>query len=142
MDVGRPRSFDEGQVLDAATAVFRRLGYEGASVDDLVTGVELHRGSLYKAFGSKRGLFVTCLRRLVGDELPRTVAAHGPGAAVDGDALDLVLVAALELAAGDPEVNALVTQAVRLLGDQPAAVLGGRLLTRARVTPDAVERTT
>ena len=95
--MGRPRSFDEDDVLSRAGELFQRLGYEATSVDDLVTGLGLHRGSLYKAFGSKRGLFVLALRRLVAERLP---AAISPDLARRGD-LDLVLVAALELAARD-----------------------------------------
>ncbi|SOZ40938.1 TetR/AcrR family transcriptional regulator [Cupriavidus neocaledonicus] len=46
-----------------------RIGFNACSVDDLVEATaSLHRGSLYKAFGSKRGLFEKVLDRvLVGD---------------------------------------------------------------------------
>nr|MBA2478770.1 helix-turn-helix transcriptional regulator [Sporichthyaceae bacterium] len=79
--MGRPRGFSEEAVLDGAAAVFIRGGYEGTSVDDLVTGLQLHRGSLYKAFGSKRGLFLAVLGHrvetrfahlVVGQERPAT----------------------------------------------------------------------
>jgi TetR/AcrR family transcriptional repressor of nem operon len=61
--VGRPRGFDEDQVLDAAMGVFWRKGYEGTSLADLLAATGLHKGSLYQSFGDKHTLFVTALRR-------------------------------------------------------------------------------
>ena len=57
--MGRNRTFDEDGVVERCAEVFRRTGYEGSSIDDLVAATGLHRGSLYSAFGSKRGLFVS-----------------------------------------------------------------------------------
>jgi TetR/AcrR family transcriptional regulator, transcriptional repressor for nem operon len=55
--VGRPRGFDEREVLDKAMAVFWRLGFEGAGLADLERATGLGRQSLYGAFGDKRALF-------------------------------------------------------------------------------------
>ena len=63
--VGRPRGFDEDQVLDAVMAVFWRQGYEGTSMADLLEATGLHKGSLYQAFGDKHALFVRALRRYI-----------------------------------------------------------------------------
>ena len=125
--MGRPRGFDEQQVVAAAAELFVGPGYEGTSVDDLVTGLGVHRASLYKAFGSKRGLFVAALRRHVAELHERDTSA-------EGTSLDLVLVAALELAPRDDEVRSLLREACRDLGADrggPASVLGARLLDRA-----------
>jgi len=61
--VGRPREFDEEQVLDAAMKAFWANGYEGTSLADLVSVTGLHKGSLYQAFGDKHALFVQTLNR-------------------------------------------------------------------------------
>lgn len=61
--MGRNRTFDEADVIERCAAAFRSTGYEGTSIDDLVQATGLHRGSLYKAFGSKRGLFLEALRQ-------------------------------------------------------------------------------
>jgi TetR/AcrR family transcriptional regulator, transcriptional repressor for nem operon len=61
---------------------------------------------------------------------------------IDGPVLDLVLVAALELAPGDEEVRDLVRDACTELdqrltprgGPPPAELLGRRLLRRAQLT--------
>ncbi|KQT31419.1 TetR family transcriptional regulator [Sphingomonas sp. Leaf412] len=66
---GRPRGFDEDEVLDAALLIFWDKGYEGASLDDLMTGMKLTKSSLYKAFGSKEALFRRAVDRYRRDHL-------------------------------------------------------------------------
>jgi TetR/AcrR family transcriptional repressor of nem operon len=61
--VGRPREFNEDQVLDAAMKAFWANGYEATSLADLVSVTGLHKGSLYQAFGDKHSLFVQTLNR-------------------------------------------------------------------------------
>ena len=51
------------QVLDAAQEAFWVHGYEGTSIHDLLEATGLQRGSLYKAFGDKQGLFLQTLDR-------------------------------------------------------------------------------
>ena len=55
--MARPRLFDEAAVIAQAAALFGRLGYNATSIDELLAVTGLQRGSLYKAFGSKRNLF-------------------------------------------------------------------------------------
>ncbi len=61
--VGRPRGFDEDQVLDEAMKVFWRNGYENTTLEELLAATGLHKGSLYQAFGDKHTLFVRALQR-------------------------------------------------------------------------------
>ena len=61
--MGRPRSFDEATVLDQAMEVFRRAGYEGATMAMLSAAMGLSAPSIYAAFESKRGLFEAVLER-------------------------------------------------------------------------------
>jgi AcrR family transcriptional regulator len=61
MSVGRPRAFDTAQALEAAMQVFWRLGYEGASLQELTRAMGINSPSLYAAFGSKEGLFKAVL---------------------------------------------------------------------------------
>ena len=148
--IGRDRSFDEAVVLELAAAIFSQQGYEATSVDDLVRGLSLHRGSLYQAFGSKRQLFVRALRTYVDNVLVPVageLAEHGPKVRLiedllTDDILDLLLVAALEAAPNDPEVATEVERAMTLLVKSVAdyepsesvavaALFGGRLATRA-----------
>ncbi|GAA2998086.1 helix-turn-helix domain-containing protein [Kitasatospora albolonga] len=125
--MGRPRAFDEDETVRAAARVFTDRGFEGTSVDDLVTGLGVHRNSLYKVFGSKRGLYLAALRRHLDEEvLPGAAAltaAPGLGVALaraaaafdDGPAAGLLLLAAAERAPHDPEVAALVEEGLTAL---------------------------
>jgi TetR/AcrR family transcriptional repressor of nem operon len=59
--MARTRSFDLGPAVAAATEVFRRKGYAGASMRDLSDATGLGSGSIYAAFGSKDGLYLAAL---------------------------------------------------------------------------------
>lgn len=61
--MGRPRSFCVDQAADRAMTVFWKKGYEGASLSDLTTAMDINAPSLYAAFGSKEGLFRAVLKR-------------------------------------------------------------------------------
>lgn len=61
--LGRPRSFDTEQALDAAVKAFLVHGYEGATLDHLTAAMGIGRPSLYAAFGDKRQLFGRALQR-------------------------------------------------------------------------------
>ncbi|MFJ3224582.1 TetR/AcrR family transcriptional regulator [Streptomyces sp. NPDC086783] len=63
--MGRPRSFDEAAVLDAAAAEFRVHGFAGTSTEQLCEAAGVRRSSLYNAFISKDELFVRALERYV-----------------------------------------------------------------------------
>ncbi len=71
--MARPRKFDEQAVLDAAQREFRSHGYAGTSLQDLMGATGLGKGSLYAAFGDKRGLYL----RALDDYARRSVAGVG-----------------------------------------------------------------
>jgi TetR/AcrR family transcriptional repressor of nem operon len=157
VDMGRLRSFDEHTVVAAASAAFTDLGYEATSIEDLLQATGLHRGSLYQAFGSKRGLFLAALRAHLSTPADLDAAPSDPGGEgaaradasairpaqagtdpADATLLDLLLVATLELAPRDEEVRALVARALltQHTGPEDAALLlGRRLLARAHIAP-------
>jgi AcrR family transcriptional regulator len=58
---GRPRSFDEAEVLQRVHAVFLEKGFSGASLDELAAAAKLNRPSLYAAFGDKEQLYLHTL---------------------------------------------------------------------------------
>lgn len=59
----RPKEFEEDDIAEAAMKVFWQRGYAGTSIQDLVEGTGLGRGSLYNAFESKYGLYEFALKR-------------------------------------------------------------------------------
>lgn len=54
---GRPKCFDEQEVLQKAMLLFWEHGYEATSISDLTQALEITAPSLYSAFGDKEGLF-------------------------------------------------------------------------------------
>lgn len=80
--MGRPRGFDEEQVLDQAMKMFWRQGYAATSVKDLVRETGLNPGSLYEAFGDKHDLFIAAINRYRGSIVQRRLEEMerpGPG---------------------------------------------------------------
>ena len=115
--MARPRNFAEDTVLAPAAEVFARMGYNAASIDDLLAATGLQRGSLYKAFGSKRNLFEKVL-----------AGALAPGWTMKPAAIDLLIVALKELAQDDAPIAGLCRLAVGESGPETAQLLGARLL--------------
>lgn len=60
---GRPREFDMDAALDQALRVFSERGYYAASISELTEAMGLTAGSVYKAFGDKRGIFLATFNR-------------------------------------------------------------------------------
>jgi TetR/AcrR family transcriptional repressor of nem operon len=60
---GRPRTFDMDAALDRAIVAFSERGYHGTSIADLSDAMELTTGSIYKAFGDKRGVLLEAFAR-------------------------------------------------------------------------------
>jgi len=61
--MARPKEFDPEIALDKAMHVFWHKGYEATSMDDLLTAMNINRGSLYDTFGGKRELFLKAMDR-------------------------------------------------------------------------------
>ncbi|MEU5519793.1 TetR/AcrR family transcriptional regulator [Streptomyces sp. NPDC093250] len=153
--MGRPRTFDTDRAVENAAVLFATHGYEGTSVDDLVTATGVHRGSLYKVFGSKRSLHLTALRSHLDHEIrpttdviatltdPEQALTTAIASYDNGPAAGLLLLAAAERAPLDPDVAALVAEGIDALenalrpshGDAAprfaSTVLGARLRLRA-----------
>lgn len=60
---GRPRAFDEDQVLDSIMELFWERGFECASMNDIVEAAGVNKSSLYNAYGTKDELFHRVLDR-------------------------------------------------------------------------------
>ncbi|MFI2411931.1 TetR/AcrR family transcriptional regulator [Streptomyces sp. NPDC018947] len=157
--MGRPRAFGADRAVSIAAALFATHGYEGTSMDNLVAATGIHRGSIYRFFGSKRGLHLIALRNHLDHEIHPISAAiatltdptQALTAAIasydNGPASGLLLLAAAERAPRDPKVAALVAEGITALegalrpthGDAAprlaSAVLGARLRLRLRAQP-------
>ncbi|MDT8343710.1 MAG: TetR/AcrR family transcriptional regulator [Thermohalobaculum sp.] len=120
------KKYDESDVLDRAVGAFWEHGFEATSISTLVKATGLNRGSLYAAFGDKRGLFLRALdhydltrkqhflNALLADQAPREAIralfrSVAEGSLEDKDRRGCLLVnTALELAPYDPEIERIV----------------------------------
>ena len=74
---GRPRSFDRAAALRRAMEVFWAQGFDGTSMANLSTAMDVNSPSIYAAFGSKEALFheaVTLYRATEGGRIWGAVA--------------------------------------------------------------------
>src|SRR5690606_23812595 len=62
-DMARPRTFEEGQAVEAAMRAFSEAGYVATATQDLSPATGLGRRSSYNAFEGQRELFDKALRR-------------------------------------------------------------------------------
>jgi TetR/AcrR family transcriptional regulator, transcriptional repressor for nem operon len=138
--VGRPRTFDDDEVVDRAMEAFWSHGYAETSPAMLAAATGVAKGSLYNAFGGKRELFERALARYdrLGTEAAEAMLA-GPGstrevlraflrALVDTDLAGarrgcLNVNTAIELAHHDPEI----ARAVHRAQARTLAVVAARL---------------
>ena len=138
---GRPREFELEEAVRKAMGVFWDRGYHDASLPDLLEGMDLSRGSFYKAFVDKRGVFLRALDAYI-DDAVRTVSETlnsnaSPKAAIreafsqqvelssgkDGLRGCFVVLAAVEMLPEDKEVSARISRLFRRLQDLYAAAV-------------------
>lgn len=118
--MARPRAFDESVVFSQARTLFAIQGYNGTSIDDLVKATGLLRGSLYKAFGSKRNLFELLLAEVSANFEKST------------ENLDLLTVALKDLAYDDAQIRRLCLTIVGKEGAAFSTLLGTNLLAKMK----------
>ncbi|TFE19537.1 TetR/AcrR family transcriptional regulator [Cohnella luojiensis] len=63
--MARTKEFDENAVLLKAMRLFWEQGYEKTSMQELVSHMGIHKGSLYDTFGDKQSLYVKALKRYI-----------------------------------------------------------------------------
>ena len=142
--MARPKEFDPATALDKAMQVFWRKGYEATSIEDLVTSMDINRGSLYETFGDKQQLFLAAMDHycngMVADRLKRL---DQPGPALETIKhfiRDMVRMALATRRKGCLIANTAMELACheKEIGDRVASALGGvedayyKALTRAK----------
>lgn len=67
---GRPKHFSDEELIDRATEVFWKKGYNSASAKDLMEAMDIGQGSLYSSFkGGKKELYQKSLLRFLGESV-------------------------------------------------------------------------
>ena len=122
--MARHAEYDRDTVIARATAVFWDRGYGKTSIGDLVTATGLQPGSLYAAFGNKKGLFVEVI-----DQYNRRFIARvnglreAPGRSID-KVEDLLRQIVEEAAAGRAERGCLTVNALLELATHDDEIAG------------------
>lgn len=75
--MGRPRKFQEQDVITLAGEAFSSNGYGGTTMDDLVRATGIGKQSLYNAFEGKRELFLRALKSDAADAVAAVDQALG-----------------------------------------------------------------
>jgi TetR/AcrR family transcriptional regulator, transcriptional repressor for nem operon len=78
--MARLREFDYEATLENAGRQFWLKGYQATSIQDLATVTGVKPGSLYKAFGDKRGLFLKCVAHYMEHTSYRAILIENPDA--------------------------------------------------------------
>ena len=60
---GRPREFDESEMLTRIMKLFWENGYEGTGLSDILKVTGLGKASLYAAFGNKHAMYLKALEQ-------------------------------------------------------------------------------
>jgi len=82
--VPRPPEYDRDVVVEQAMGVFWAQGYGKTSIGDLVQATGLQPGSLYAAFGNKKGLFLEVIEQYNQQFIGKIRSMREqPGAAID-----------------------------------------------------------
>ncbi|MBS1520325.1 MAG: TetR/AcrR family transcriptional regulator [Bacteroidetes bacterium] len=61
--MARKKEFDEDELLEKATNLFWRKGYNATSAQDLVDELQINRSSLYNTYSDKKTLFKKALKK-------------------------------------------------------------------------------
>jgi AcrR family transcriptional regulator len=127
-----------GQLIEVATRLFTEHGYEGTSIEAVLSAAGVSRGALYHHFAGKEALFeavVSAVSEQVTVELTETVQ----GCADPLDAMRTAAVAWIDLAA-DPVIQRIVlVDAPSVLGwDRWRAMDDGRTLGAMRAMLQAI----
>lgn len=132
--MARPREFDADEALEKAMELFWDVGYDEASLSELLDAMAITKGSFYKAFQDKHSVYLAALDRYNDQVVSNTVAflgdpSEGAGrdrilalfgriadlAQKDGDRLGCFLCNALVDKAGGAEAEARLQAMTRRL---------------------------
>lgn len=132
LPIGRPREFDLDEAVRRAMHIFWDRGFHDASLPDLLAGMELSKGSFYKAFGDKKSVFLRALELYIDDGVRNVQEVlrsdPSPKAAIRN-----ALVRYADLSSGSKGVRGcfgVLTAAEMLPGDKDIADVIKRLFTR------------
>lgn len=139
---GRPREFDDTEMLRKIMKLFWKGGYEGVSLSAIMRETGLQKASLYAAFGDKRALYLKALTQYHEDVVAGAARALDDASRPALDRVEAFLGAPLDAARLDDRsgcflCNASADQADLDLATKQQVKRGFETLTRALAHPIA-----
>ena len=139
---GRPREFDDTEMLRKIMKLFWKGGYEGVSLSDIMRETGLQKASLYAAFGDKRALYLKALTQYHADVVSDAARALKDANRPALERIEAFLLAPLEAArlndrSGCFLCNASADQADLDLATKQQVKRGFETLTQALAQPIA-----
>ena len=99
--IGRPKKFDREEALAAALNVFWAKGYDGASMKDLTSAMNVNGPSLYAEFGNKQNLYHLAIDSYVSNDACEPLIAFESEPNIE-KAVGAFMSAAIDYAANHP----------------------------------------
>ena len=94
--LGRPREFDEDEVLTDIMSTFWKNGYEGTGLAQIIEATGLQKGSLYKAFTNKQDMYVKALAHYEKNVVDRAIKSLVSGSVAPYERVKAFLSAPIE----------------------------------------------
>jgi TetR/AcrR family transcriptional repressor of nem operon len=149
--MARNVEFNEAAAIQKAMHVFWEKGYNGASLRDLTTAMQINSSSLYNTIGDKQELFVRCVQhytdlrkqdwqqRLASERPPLEVLVEYIQCAVDiiieEENSCLAIKAAFEMATSDQRIRAIL-KADSDCGESFLIALLGKAIAQGAIQTD------
>jgi TetR/AcrR family transcriptional repressor of nem operon len=137
--MARPIKYPHETLLQRALDLFWTKGYEATSVQDLLTHLDVHKGTLYASFGDKHALYLEVLayyQRTVNERLLAVLAEPGSKVGAIRHLFDRLVAS---LASAEGRRGCLFTNATMEAGLAEGAVASVVIHAQAQLT-EALER--
>lgn len=72
----REKDFDQETVVKKCISLFANKGYSATGIQEIVDATGINRSSLYSTFKGKDELFLTCLKKVMQEEVTTLEAMH------------------------------------------------------------------
>lgn len=119
--MARSKEFDIDTVLGKAMTIFWQQGYEKTSMQDLVSGMGIHKRSMYDTFGDKHTLYMKVMERYT-EIISAKMEERVQGLPSAKGAIRLLFETTVHKKDVEPKGCLLVNTAVELSNHDPIAV--------------------
>jgi AcrR family transcriptional regulator len=121
--MARTRQFDEDALTAAALELFWTHGYDSTSIESIASATGVGNGSIYAAYGSKRGLFETVFTEYCASRVNIVRDAMGRDESLEASVRRFFAVIVADCATQPDRRGCLMLNTISEWGDRDAAIL-------------------